>query len=74
MLGYIQRKSLSVCNSIETADFFTLYKTIFQSNRKDRIKELVESFLTGHKSKKDKQTIQWPKEKLQILIYKTLYS
>jgi hypothetical protein len=42
MLEYIQARSLSSCNSINTFDFSTLYTTIPHSKLKDRLKELVQ--------------------------------
>jgi hypothetical protein len=42
LLEYIQSRSLSSCNSINTFDFFTLYTSISHSKLKDRLKELVQ--------------------------------
>jgi hypothetical protein len=42
LLEYIQSRSLSSCNSINTFDFFTLYTSISHSKMKDRLKELVQ--------------------------------
>jgi hypothetical protein len=42
LLEYIQSRSLSSCNSINTFDFFTLYTSISHSKMKDRLKELIQ--------------------------------
>jgi len=42
MLEYIQYRSLSSCNSIETFDFSIIYTTIPHSHLKDRLRELVQ--------------------------------
>ena len=42
LLEYIQSRSLSSCNSINTFDFSTLYTTIPHSKLKDRFRELVQ--------------------------------
>ena len=42
LLEYIQSRSLSSCNSINTSDFFTRYTSISHSKLKDRLKELVQ--------------------------------
>ena len=42
MLGYIQSRPLSSCNSIKTVGFSTLYTTISHCKLKDRLKELVQ--------------------------------
>ena len=42
LLEYIQSRSLSSCNSINTFDFSTLYTTIPHSKLKDRLWELVQ--------------------------------
>ena len=42
LLEYIQSRSLSSCNSINTFDFSTLYTTIPHSKLKDRLRELVQ--------------------------------
>ena len=48
MLGYIQSKSLFLCNSIKSFDFYTLYTTLLHSKpKKNRLKELVQlSFMS----------------------------
>ena len=42
LLGYIQSRSLSSCNSIKTFDFSILYTTIPHSKLKDKLMELVQ--------------------------------
>jgi hypothetical protein len=42
LLEYIQSRSLSSCNSINTFDFSTLYTTIPHSKLKDKLRELVQ--------------------------------
>jgi hypothetical protein len=42
LLGYIQSRSLSSCNSIKIFDFSTLYTTIPHSKLKDKFRELVQ--------------------------------
>jgi hypothetical protein len=42
LLEYIQSRSLSSCNSINTFDFFTLYTSISHFKLKDKLKELVQ--------------------------------
>ena len=42
MLEYIQYRSLSSCNSINTFDFSTLYTTISHFKLKDKLRELVQ--------------------------------
>jgi hypothetical protein len=44
LLGYIQSRSLSSCNSIKTFDFSTLYTTIPHSKLKDKLMELVQLY------------------------------
>ena len=41
LLDYIQSKTLSSCNSINTFVFSTLYTSILHSKLKDKLKELV---------------------------------
>ena len=42
LFEYIQSRSLSSCNSINTFDFSTLYTTITHSKLKDELRELVQ--------------------------------
>ena len=49
LLEYIQLRPLSLCNSIKTFDFYTLYTTIPHSKLQDRYKELDQlCFKTGY--------------------------
>jgi hypothetical protein len=45
LLEYIQSRSL--CNSIKTFDFSTLYTTISHSKLKDRLRELVQLYVNN---------------------------
>jgi hypothetical protein len=42
LLEYIQSRSFSSCNSINTFDFYTLYTTIPHSKLKDKLRKLVQ--------------------------------
>ena len=58
LLEYIQSRSLSSCNSINTVDFSTVYTTIPHSKPKDKLRELVQlCFMKKNDQRRYKQLV-----------------
>jgi hypothetical protein len=60
LLEYIQSRSLSSCNSINTFDLSTLYTTISHSKLKDKLRELVQLCFLKRMANVDKTTTKRP--------------
>jgi hypothetical protein len=60
LLEYIQSRSLSSCNSINTFDLSTLYTTISHSKLKDKLRELVQLCFIKRMANVDKTTTKRP--------------
>ena len=57
LLEYIQSRSLSSCNSINTFDLSTLYTTISHSKLKDKLRELVQLCFIKRMANVDNNTL-----------------